>query len=117
MLIDLLINQSSSPYYLSTEIEVLYRKMLKRPFPSNNEWNEMLRLKIIPTKLHHEMIIQIEKDKETIKVNLDIANTSHQTQRGAEHKYHQENVALGHPWVLGKLFYLYHHLVSKRQNY
>jgi hypothetical protein len=51
MLTDLLISQPASPYYFSMELEVLYRKMLRQPFPSNVEWNKMLRFKLIPTKL------------------------------------------------------------------
>jgi hypothetical protein len=60
--------------------------MLKQPFPSNIEWNEMLRFKLIPMKLRHEMIIQMDEEKETTKVTLDIVETNHQSQRGVAHK-------------------------------
>jgi hypothetical protein len=63
MLTNFLIIQPSSPYYLSIKLEVLYRKMLKQPFPSNNQWNEMLIFKLISTNIFHEMIIQMDKEK------------------------------------------------------
>jgi hypothetical protein len=44
MLTDFLINQPASPYTMTTELEVLYRKILKQPFPTNVEWNDMLQV-------------------------------------------------------------------------
>jgi hypothetical protein len=37
-------------------------------------------------KIHHEMIIQMDEEKETTKVTHNISKTSHQIQRGAAHK-------------------------------
>jgi hypothetical protein len=86
MLTVLLIIQPASSYYLSMELEVLYKNMLKYRFSSNTKWNEMPKFNLIPTKLLHKMIIQIDEDKGTSKVTHDIVETSHQSQRGATHK-------------------------------
>jgi hypothetical protein len=81
MHIDFLIRQLASPYYLSMELEVLYKNMLKQLFPSNVEWNEMLRFKLILVKFCHEMIIQTDEEKETTKVTTNIIETSHESQK------------------------------------
>jgi hypothetical protein len=36
--------------------------MLKQPFPTSVEWNDMLRFKHVPLKLQHEMVAQTEEE-------------------------------------------------------
>jgi hypothetical protein len=60
--------------------------MLRQPFPSNVEWNEMLRFKLIPMKLYHEMIIQTDEEKKTTKVTPEIVETGHQSQKRVAQK-------------------------------
>jgi hypothetical protein len=42
MLTDFLINQHASPYSMTIELEVLYMKILRKPFLTNSQWNDML---------------------------------------------------------------------------
>jgi hypothetical protein len=83
MLIDFLIIQLPNTYYLSMELEVLYKKMLSHPFPSNVEWKKILRFKIISTKLHRIIIIQMDEERQAIKVTPHVVETS---QRKTTHK-------------------------------
>jgi hypothetical protein len=48
-------------------------------------------------------------------INPSAQRNTHQNPQGMTEN-HQENIELGHPWVLGKHLQLHHLLVTKCQN-
>jgi hypothetical protein len=55
---------------MTTELEILYKKMLRQPLLASIEGNYMLRFKRVPMQLQQEILTQVEENNEAIIKSL-----------------------------------------------
>jgi hypothetical protein len=66
MLIEFLMSHPTSLLSMITELEILYKNILRQPLLVGAKWNAMLRFKCVPMKLQHEILAQEEENSGVI---------------------------------------------------